>query len=155
MECDTVLGSIISGKFLINLATKNADLSAIIMAFAENVTFLGKCSWCEKTAMKKCTIGRAPSRSPHILFESCDKRPGMEVLILISTGWEFGGCSIAVLCSRVWDVTLCRWASSSRRFEGSWLISSSRVKQLTREDESNHDPLKLPDPLTQGKGHIP
>jgi hypothetical protein len=68
VDSDTALGSKISGKFCINLATKKADLSAIIMVFAENVNCLDKCSGYEKTAMKKDTVGRRLSQIPHVVF---------------------------------------------------------------------------------------
>jgi hypothetical protein len=45
-----------------------AELSAIIMVFAENVNCLDKCSWYETTAMKKGTVGRGPSLIPHVVF---------------------------------------------------------------------------------------
>jgi hypothetical protein len=74
--------------------------SAIIVVSAENVNWLGKCLWCETTAMKKCTFGRGPSQSPHVLFRSCygtvypDQHP-LAVLRLSLL------CCVGVLCSEV------------------------------------------------------
>ena len=79
MDCDNSLGHKSSEKFCINLATKRADLSVVIMVFGENVNCLDKCSWYETTAIKKGTVGSGPSQIPHVVFRSSDKRPGMTV----------------------------------------------------------------------------
>jgi hypothetical protein len=50
------------------MATKKADLSAVVMVFAENVNCLDKCSWHETTAVRKGTVGRGPSQIPHVVF---------------------------------------------------------------------------------------